>query len=196
MKQERAFLALLMLGTISVGANAAITCLPNKDTGQFEVRGGSSIGKSRNSECNILNLQAAVDSAGTKIGSSAPISRASQSLPDVVGGSTSTNKVAAAIVEAAKPVTPAKADQVWQIRISDETVFGAIKRWSKIAGYQLSWETDNRDFPAQLEASYPGDFEQAVGGVMASLERSQYPLRACLFDNAIRVIHKAKRCED
>lgn len=87
-------------------------------------------------------------------------------------------------------------EQVWEIKSSDKTVFGAMKRWAKTAGWQLMWDTEGNDYPVIAEASYKGQFDVAVGGVMASLERSQYPLRACLYENrAVRVIHKTKRCE-
>lgn len=84
----------------------------------------------------------------------------------------------------------------WEIRKTDRTIFGAMKRWSKTAGWQLMWDTEGNDFPVIAEATYRGEFDIAVGGVMASLQRSQFPLRACLYDNrAVRVIHKSKRCE-
>jgi len=87
-------------------------------------------------------------------------------------------------------------EQAWDIRSSDKTIYGAMKRWAKTAGWQLMWDTDGNDYPVIAEASYKGQFDVAVGGVMASLERSQYPLRACLYENrAVRVIHKTKRCE-
>ena len=97
---------------------------------------------------------------------------------------------------AAGNVPKSISEQAWDIRSSDKTVYGAMKRWAKTAGWQLMWDTDGNDYPVIAEASYKGQFDVAVGGVMASLERSQYPLRACLYENrAVRVIHKAKRCE-
>lgn len=98
-----------------------------------------------------------------------------------------------AVVE--KP-TPAPPPVAWEIRKSDKTIFGALKRWTKSAGWQLMWDTEGNDFPVIAEATYTGEFDAAIGGVMASLQRSQYPLRACLYENrAVRVIHKSKRCE-
>lgn len=95
----------------------------------------------------------------------------------------------------AKPL-PVVAEKAWDIRLTDKTIYGAMKRWSKTAGWQLMWDTEGNDFPVIAEATYNGEFDIAVGGVMASLQRSQFPLRACLYDNrAVRVIHKSKRCE-
>lgn len=84
----------------------------------------------------------------------------------------------------------------WDIKLSDKTIYGAMKRWAKTASWQLMWDTEGNDYPVIAEASYKGQFDVAIGGVMASLARSQYPLRACLYENrAVRIIHKSKRCE-
>jgi hypothetical protein len=102
-------------------------------------------------------------------------------------------KSALAVAVQPVPVAPEKA---WDIRLADKTIFGAMKRWSKTAGWQLMWDTEGNDFPVIAEATYKGEFDVAVGGVMTSLQSSQFPLRACLYDNrAVRVIHKSKRCE-
>lgn len=91
---------------------------------------------------------------------------------------------------------PAAPKESFSIKISDGTIYNALQRWSKSAGWQLSWEA-TRDFAVTLEATYIGDYEAAVGQLMTTLERSQYPLHACTFDNrAIRVVHKSKSCEE
>jgi len=113
------------------------------------------------------------------------------------GGTTTglANSSNSTLLAGAKPL-PVIAEKAWDIRLTDKTIYGAMKRWSKTAGWQLMWDTEGNDFPVIAEATYNGEFDLAVAGVMASLQRSQFPLRACLYDNrAVRVIHKSKRCE-
>lgn len=100
-------------------------------------------------------------------------------------------------IEAVKPKAP---EQVWEIRKTDGTLYGTLSRWSQRANWQLIYDTEGNDFPIELEASFTGDFESAVLGVMQSLEYSKYPVRACTWDNkpkpVVRIIHKNKRCKD
>lgn len=99
----------------------------------------------------------------------------------------------------AKPAAPA---QVWEIRKSDGTLFGALSRWAAEAKpkRQLIYSTDGNDFPADPEATFTGDFDSAIAQVMESMRYSRYPLRACMWDNkpypVVKIIHKNKRCED
>jgi len=115
----------------------------------------------------------------------------------VVASAASPAAGSALAAPAAAPVAASKViEKAWDIRLTDKTIFGAMKRWSKTAGWQLMWDTEGNDFPVIAEATYNGEFDVAVAGVMGSLQRSQFPLRACLYDNrAVRVIHKSKRCE-
>lgn len=94
------------------------------------------------------------------------------------------------------PVTPPPPKkQYFSIKISDGTLYGTVSRWAKDAGWQVSWEAV-KDFDTKFEATYEGDFESSVEQLMKSMERSEYPLRACAFDNkVIRIIHKSKSCE-
>lgn len=120
---------------------------------------------------------------------------ASGAMPARSAGMSGTDASQAALPVSAQPARPI-ADKAWDIRLTDKTIFGAMKRWSKTAGWQLMWDTEGNDFPVIAEATYKGEYDIAVAGVMASLQRSQFPLRACLYDNrAVRVIHKSKRCE-
>lgn len=97
----------------------------------------------------------------------------------------------------AKPVGPVAVEQAWDIRLTDKTIFGVMKRWSKAAGWQLMWDTEKNDFPVVAEGTYKGTFDAAVFGVMQSLQQSEYPVRACMHDDnrAVRIIHKSKRCK-
>lgn len=90
------------------------------------------------------------------------------------------------------PVTP----KTWEVRATDGTVYGTLKRWSKDAGMQLMWETENHDLRLRGQATYTGDFDAAVLELMKSVEHSDYPIRACIYDNgAVRVLHIKKSCK-
>jgi hypothetical protein len=120
---------------------------------------------------------------------------ANPSAPAIAAGASAVASATKPALAAAVQPIPAPAEKAWDIRLADKTIFSAMKRWSKTAGWQLMWDTEGNDFPVIAEATYKGEFDAAVGGVMASLQRSQFPLRACLYDNrAVRVIHKSKRC--
>lgn len=95
------------------------------------------------------------------------------------------------------PLDVTNEKKVWSIKKSDGSIFKALDRWAKEVKWQLQWETDKKDFPVMFEAAYPGKFEDAILGVVTSLQNSQYPLRACFYNNnAVRVIHKSKDCLD
>lgn len=136
----------------------------------------------------------------------AAVQQAAPVVPKAVAAPVKSDPVLSVVPVAVKPAETAKvivpavmekpAPAKWEIRLSDKTIFGAMKKWAKAAGWQLMWDTEGNDFPVVAEATYTGEFDAAIGGVMASLQRSQYPMRACLYENrAVRVIHKSKRCE-
>ncbi len=86
--------------------------------------------------------------------------------------------------------------KTWDVRVSDGTVYGTLKRWSKDAGMQLMWETENHDLRLRGQASYTADFDVAVYELMKSVAHSDYPMRACIYDNgAVRIIHTKKSCK-
>lgn len=99
------------------------------------------------------------------------------------------------------PVKPSAPAQVWEIRKSDGTLYGALTRWAASAKpeRQLIYATEGNDFSLQ-EGSFTGDFDSAIAQVMESMKYSNYPLRACGWDNkprpVVKIIHKNKRCED
>jgi hypothetical protein len=100
-------------------------------------------------------------------------------------------KAEAPKVEAAAP----KPLPMWQTKTSDGTLRNALMRWAADARSTLVWQTP-KDFPA-VDASFSGDLQTALEGVMRSLEHSEYPLRVCIYDNnVIRVIHKSKLCAE
>lgn len=181
MKSSTVLLSLgLLFGT---QANAAVMCIQDKATGLFEVK--TEHGKFRRAtadECSLETLQSALDVAPQKQHETAAATIVA--MPAV----TKPSPVQQAVAAVPEPT--------WDVRTSDATIYGSLKRWAKIAGWQLMWDTEGNDFPVVAEATYRGGFDIAIGGVMASLQRSQYPLRACLYENrAVRIIHKTKRCE-
>lgn len=94
----------------------------------------------------------------------------------------------------AQPQKPAPRKETYVVRAADVTLFSTVSRWSKEAGWQLAWEA-GKDFPARFDATYEGDYESAVEQLMRNLEHSEYPLRACAYDNRLmRIVHKSRSC--
>lgn len=84
---------------------------------------------------------------------------------------------------------------VWEIRIADGTLSNAMRRWVTANRGTLLWQAQ-KDYPA-LAATFSGDLETALSGVMTSLQHADYPLRTCLHENnVVRVMHKSKSCEE
>lgn len=91
---------------------------------------------------------------------------------------------------------PPKPAKVWEVRASDVTLYATMKRWSKDEGMQLIWETENHDLRLRGQASYKTDFDVAVAELMKSVQFSEYPMRACIYDNGtVRVVHTKKSCK-
>lgn len=88
---------------------------------------------------------------------------------------------------------PASATPAWEIRNSDMTLSRALARWTQGQDTRpVLWEA-GKDLPV-LQASYSGDFLQAVEQVMRDTQRSAYPLHACAYDNVVRIIHLSQSC--
>ncbi|PCE30066.1 hypothetical protein BZL54_23155 [Burkholderia ubonensis subsp. mesacidophila] len=96
------------------------------------------------------------------------------------------------------PVAAPAVAMRWQVLASDVTLRQTLIRWAKDAGWQVSWEI-GYDYPVQLEGSFAGTFEEAVGQYMASLRYSDYPALACMYEanHVVRVLHYGdkKECE-
>jgi len=102
----------------------------------------------------------------------------------------------AARVAPPAPVVPAKPAKSWEVRASDVTLYGTMKRWAKDEGLQLIWETENHDLRLRGQATYSTDFDMAVAELMKSVQFSDYPMRACIYDNgSVRVVHTKKSCK-
>ena len=92
--------------------------------------------------------------------------------------------------------TKAKAaSRQFDIRLEDETLYLALRRWSAESKFQLVWNA-GKDFPAHQTRYIADSFEHAVEQVMADTELSSYPLHACAYPNRLmRVLHISHSCE-
>jgi hypothetical protein len=87
------------------------------------------------------------------------------------------------------------ASRLFDIRLEDETLYLALRRWSAESMFQLVWNA-GKDFPAHKTRYIAGSFEQAVEYVMADTASSAYPLHACAYPNRVmRVLHISQSCE-
>lgn len=82
--------------------------------------------------------------------------------------------------------------QRWEVLSEDQKLSRALWRWTQQEGIQFFWEAPN-DLLA-VKASYAGSFATAVLALMEDTASSAYPLRACRYDNALRIIHTSKTC--
>lgn len=76
----------------------------------------------------------------------------------------------------------------YKFETTDLSFKQALTRWAKIAGWQVSWEAE-KDFPGRIFAEFSDDFEKAVAEATRAYRNSDYPLKACGYDNkVIRVV--------
>jgi hypothetical protein len=108
--------------------------------------------------------------------------RSPRAVVSLDGGAT-TQQRALAATPSAKPValeantTRTGSRQVWSIEQSEKRLSSALERWAQQAGWQLVWEAD-RDFVIESNLHLEGEFLKAVGTVMQSLSKTDYPLQA------------------
>lgn len=123
------------------------------------------------------------------------LTAASESLLGRPKGSPASVAPSARVAEPAPPVV-AKPAKTWEVRASDVTLYGTMKRWAKDEGLQLIWETENHDLRLRGQAAYSTNFDMAVAELMKSVQFSDYPMRACIYDNgSVRVVHTKKSCK-
>lgn len=123
-------------------------------------------------------------------------SQKSAAVAAAVGGSAQAHAAQAGATRAAPAPAPSKPPKVWEVRAADVTLYGTMKRWAKDEGMQLIWETENHDLRLRGQASYTTDFDVAVAELMKSVQFSDYPMRACIYDNgSVRVVHTKKSCK-
>ena len=78
----------------------------------------------------------------------------------------------------------------WELRIEDGSVFAALKRWSVVSGWQLSWEIPV-DFPIEIFDSSSENFEDAVRRVLTAFKVADYPPYPCFHENkVVRVVRR------
>jgi hypothetical protein len=176
MKLDRIAIAVAIALAFAANASAATVCVQNKQTGLYEPRTPTA---ATAADCVAMNP---VDTAALV----RPTPPAIASAPSPAAASS-----------AAAPVAPTPASKkTWEVRLTDGTVYGTLKRWSKDAGMQLMWETENHDLRLRGQATYSGDFDVAIHELMQSVEHSDYPMRACIYDNgAVRIVHTKKSCK-
>jgi hypothetical protein len=76
----------------------------------------------------------------------------------------------------------------WEISRTDITISRALKRWGERAGYQVIWSSP-KDFPIMATATFTGDFQEALRGVVESLAQSESPVMAVYYlNNVVQIV--------
>ncbi len=84
----------------------------------------------------------------------------------------------------------------WEISRTDITISRALKRWGERAGYQVIWSSP-KDFPIMATASFTGDFQEAVRGVVESLAQSESPVMAVYYlNNVVQIVRYTGQAAD
>jgi hypothetical protein len=110
-----------------------------------------------------------------------------------------TKELALLVKKEAPVVTaPVITEISWDIKSDDLAINPTIRRWAKIAGWQVSWEIPV-DYPVTLTDKFVGTFESAVARVVTAYEGSDYPPKVCFYDNkvvrVVRLIGNGKECD-
>lgn len=93
----------------------------------------------------------------------------------------------------APAVQPAAAQlQRWEVLPEDRKLSRALLRWATQERLQFFYEAPKD--PVAVRATYFGSFDQAVPELMDDTQVSGYPLRACRYNNALRVRHASQSC--
>jgi hypothetical protein len=129
-----------------------------------------------------LNTQPSVDSDQLK----QRLNEINTQLAKLMSGPTASNSVAS---------VPA---QEWEIKPDDMSIYTALRRWGQAAQWQVTWEIPV-DFPVTITDKFQGNFEDAVTRVVTAYEGSDYPPKACFYQNRvvriIRLLGNGKECE-
>jgi hypothetical protein len=90
------------------------------------------------------------------------------------------------------------ANKKYRFDASDLSYKQTITRWAKMAGWQVAWEAE-KDFPGRLMADISNDFEEAVQESVKAYKNTDYPLKACGYDNrvmrVVRYLGTGKECD-
>ena len=97
------------------------------------------------------------------------------------------------IIPPAMPGAAAPTALQWEVKISDRTLNATFARWSRSAGWQLSWELP-ADYAVETHAVINGTFEDAVGAVAVSLGAANAPVKMIFYagNKVLRVIAKGR----
>lgn len=92
------------------------------------------------------------------------------------------------------PLTPPPPPQpVYRVLKSDKTLSETLARWSREAGWQLSWEA-HKDFAITLEATFTGSFKDAITNVVDGLAASDAPVQAIFYKNkVVRIVMRGTK---
>lgn len=91
------------------------------------------------------------------------------------------------------PGNPIRVMPPFAIKAADQTLSKALERWCRLLGCQLIWSVE-KDFPV-IPAQYNEDFEASIKQVVLDTKRSEYPIRACIYENqVVRIVHASKSC--
>jgi len=190
MKPDRIAIAVALAFAFTADVSAATSCVQNKSTGKYEPKTPSVDGSAA---CAAMNK---VDTAAI----AAPTSpQPPAATPIAPAPTAATNRSVAAVVldpQAApsKPIDPAQQVKTYQLKTTDITVRLALDRWLRDAKMQLSYEA-SEEFPASVEGDYSGTISEVLFKLMTSVKQSQYPLRACEYDNrVVLVVHRDEVC--
>ena len=113
----------------------------------------------------------------------APVARTGQTFPK------------SPMINTEKGPVEAQSQGRFEIRLDDESLSLAMRRWSIENGYQLVWDVD-KDFPAIQTSYYEKSFLDAVGNVMRDIGKTNYPMHTCVYNNmVVRVLPISTPCE-
>lgn len=83
----------------------------------------------------------------------------------------------------------------FEIKLDDESLSLALRRWAAESSFQLVWDA-GKDFTARATVYEEPNIISAVEQVMKDTQNSSYPLHACAYANRIiRVLHISQTCQ-
>lgn len=197
--------AALVLVSVTAHAQAAITCIVNKKSGQFESPDKSKDPAQVQELCatqvslDILGAFAeaenSVEQGGTKVISGVIVTN----LNDVTSQVSAALRARRAREQDRSYVEQKKAAEVqtWEILETDGTLQKTIERWASVAGWQVVWE-DIPNIKNVGRTSLPGrTFISAVDYVLFKAQRTAasagFVLKPVTYPNNVLVISKEEQ---
>lgn len=190
---------LISIMAVSFAAQAASVCRLNPATGQFEGKYGDNGGpmyscalKMPGARPDAANLHNIIAMNGTSLvaGAADPIAEKVEGAANAGSpGAAASGKAGVSTAAVATP-TATPGECTFRITREDGKLSTVLERWSKLAGYQPSWEIKGEEPVISLEASFCGEtFLQALESVLSSYQ-STTPIQAVIWqkNNAIQFI--------